>query len=103
MLVKAGKEDSKPVVEIAVAVNSEYQRLGIGLHLATTLFGIAQAEGVGTVVADFLSGNSKVVELFRRAARQHAVEPRLVGREAGVLSFEFPLGERLKVEKEKSP
>jgi RimJ/RimL family protein N-acetyltransferase len=80
--------DDPTTADLAVVVADEWQRSGLGTALIARLVDRALCEGIARFSALLLSEN----EGARRLMRRTGTAVRLVGRDAGTLSYEMELG-----------
>lgn len=81
------RRDDPSVADVAVVVEDDWQRYGLGRRLMRALTKLARSRGVTVFHADVLADNAKAVGLIRRLARESA-RGRLEG---GELEFDLPL------------
>lgn len=60
--------------EVALAVIDEYQRCGIGRVLLRHLSSLARAAGIRTLIAEVLSENAPILELFKTSGLQSSTK-----------------------------
>jgi len=65
--IQTAAEPAGPVAELAIAVDDEHQRHGVGTALFEQIVSIARQKGIARLTADVMPGNTVMLDIFRHS------------------------------------